>query len=589
MFEFKTVMNNIKNLEWKKYFYKNLLICSLVIFFVFSIITITLTGGYRRAVNNEMNRYCMGVVFNIKDKINKVFDILSESYSEFLGTYNDDVRIMAYSGDITTGSGVKSVKSIKNVIDRYSSNPGYVDSIYFYFPKSGYIISNSTQFSGNFRSKFHDAMWIDDYEKNGKSVNVRTVKRRGMNKSYLTFIKSLNIGGDNLIAYNIDIESFLNSVNEKLREFYIIDNCNNIIYAQDTDLIGKTLEDAGETGEKIGLAVKDESDMVESRDNIILMSTSAGIDDYKIVVGIDSTEHDNQMKKIKLMMVFIMLLSVLITVVLAFFIVSEFYNNILDLVLVIEGKERKNERSFHEVKFIKNKILTMLDKNSKIENELANRIELVSKTKIEAMQSQLNSHFLYNTLNLISAIDILEHKRDTNTIKAITELSAILRYAMNRDSYTAPLREELIFINKYLEIQRMRYRDKFEYIEEIDDSLMNVSIIKMIIQPLVENAIFHGIVPSGRKCTLTLKIDADGDMLKIRVIDDGVGISDEKVKELRAKFAEGIVSSTQTHGLLSVNQRCMLFYGEEYGCEVESRDGKTIITVKHPVLNDKTA
>ena len=78
MFEFKTIMNNIKNLEWKKYFYKNLLLCSLAIFFVFTVITITLTKGYRRAVDNELSRYCMEVSFNVRDRINKVFTVFSE-------------------------------------------------------------------------------------------------------------------------------------------------------------------------------------------------------------------------------------------------------------------------------------------------------------------------------------------------------------------------------------------------------------------------------------------------------------------------------------------------------------------------------
>ena len=80
MFNFKTIMNNIKNLEWKKYFYKNLLICSLVIFFVFFVITIVLTDGYTKAVNNELNRYCIEVSFNVKDRVNRILDIFTESY-----------------------------------------------------------------------------------------------------------------------------------------------------------------------------------------------------------------------------------------------------------------------------------------------------------------------------------------------------------------------------------------------------------------------------------------------------------------------------------------------------------------------------
>jgi len=252
--------------------------------------------------------------------------------------------------------------------------------------------------------------------------------------------------------------------------------------------------------------------------------------------------------------------------------------------MVIEGKERNSKRSFREIKFIKNKIMAMLDKNAKIENELANRIEIVSKTKMEALQSQLNSHFLYNTLGLISAIDISEKRCDTKTVRAISTFSEILRFAMNKERYTAPLSDELIFMRKYLDIQSFRYKDRFDYFEEIDDKLLDVNIIKMTIQPLIENAIFHGIVPSGKKCRLELKIFKDNNLMKIQVSDTGVGMSEKKLEELRCEFKKGIDSDAQTHGLMSVNQRCMLFYGSEYGCEVDCRDSVTTVTVKHPIL-----
>lgn len=585
MFEFKTIMNNIKNLEWKKYFYKNLAICSLVIFFVFSVITIALTSGYSRAVNNELNRYCQVVSFNIKDQINKILEAFTESYNELITDYNSDVSIVAHSDDITTKIGSDAIHNIKDALKPYKSG---IDSIYIYFPESEYIISNSSYFSGNFKDKFIDTQWIDEYERNGKLVNTRIAKRRGVSKSYFTVIKPINIrGNNNLIAYNIDIEVFFSSVSEDLREFYIIDENNCIIYGTDRNITDVKLKNIGKKGQKIQECLENNSVGIDTGENVIL--TSAEVDDgtYKIVMGIDSTEYNLQLGKIRVMLIFIIFLAALLTLILAFFIVTEFYNNILDLVIAIEGKEGRRRSGFREITFIKNKILTMIDKNSKIADELADRIELVNKIKMEALQSQLNSHFLYNTLGLISAIDILENKRDTNTVKAITSLSDILRFAMNRESYKVYLSEELMFVRKYLDIQRLRYKDRFDYFEEIDENLLDVDIIKMIIQPLLENAVFHGIVPSGRRCRLTLKVYSEGDTLKIQVADNGVGMTQAKMENLREEFVKGVVSDVQTHGLLSVNQKCMLFYGNEYGCEIECENGITIITVNLPILKNK--
>jgi len=590
MFEFKTIMNNIKNLEWKKYFYKNLLICSLVIFFIFFVITVVLTGGYTRAVNNELNRYCFEVSFNVKDRINRILDIFTDSYSDIAGANASDMTIAACSHDMTTEIAVKSVFEIKKLISTYKSDSGYVDSIFIYFPKSDYIISSNSRFSCNYADYFIDTAWISEYKKTGKLMNIRTVKNGKLNKTYFTVIKPVNSGGEtNLIAYNIDINGFFGSINADLREFYIIDEDDNVVYGKDSDLTGKKLKYAGKSGERILNSLKSRNVEENNSENVILTSFSTDDNSHRFVIGIDSSGYNMQHKRIRNTLFFIMFIAVFLTVILAFFIVSEFYNNILDLVMVIDGKERKSKRSFREVAFVKNKILKMLDKNAMIETELANRINVVSKTKMDNLQGQLNSHFLYNTLGLISAIDILEHRRDTDTVKAIHSLSDILRFALSRESYTVPLAEELIFMRKYLDIQRLRYKDKFEYIEEVDETVKDLNVIKMIIQPLLENAVFHGIAPMGGKGVLSLRIFIDNDMLKIQVSDNGAGMTEEKMEQLRSEFKKGIDSSNiQTHGLLSVNQRCMLFYGEEYGCEIESCNGVTTVTVKHPILEGQT-
>ena len=588
MFDYKAVMNSIKNLEWKKYFYKNLLICSLVVFFVFFIITIVLTNGYTTAVENEFDRYSREVVFNIKDNTKKTLDIFSDCYSRLVGGCLNDITIAACSDDMTSPLVTNSISEIRNTIDSYRADGGQVDSIYFYLPKGKYVISNNTNFPNNYSDVFLDNEWINEYEKTEKNFSVRNVKSRKINKSYFTVIRTVNLDGyNNLIAYNIDIDKFFSSINTELAEFYLIDENNNIIYEKNGELTGSNLKKVGEKGEKILRAITNTKKNI--RENTVLIPIDVGSGKHKIVVGIDSAEYNQQYQRIRNILIVIIFVVILLTIVLAFFIVSEFYNNIFELVMIIDGKERKSKRNLYEITFVKNKILAMLDKNAKIENELANRISLVSKTQKDVLQSQLNSHFLYNTLGLISAIDILENKRDTNTVKAISAFSEILRFAMNRESYTAPLSEELNFMRKYLEIQRFRYKDRFDYDEEIDEALLDANIIKMILQPLIENAIFHGIVPSGRKCSLRIKVYEENNMMKVQVLDTGVGITEKKMQEICRELKKGIDSDVQTHGLISVHQRCVLFYGPEYGCEIECENGVTCVTVKHPIFkkNDK--
>lgn len=300
MFDFKTIMNNIKNLEWKKYFYKNLLICSLVIFFVFFVITIVLTDGYTKAVNNELNRYCIEVSFNVKDRVNRILDIFTESYSEIAAANSSDMTIAACSEDMTTENAVRSLVEIKNTIGAYKTDRGYVDSIFVYFPKSKYVISNSSNFSDNYTDNFNDTEWISEYKKKEKLLNIRTVKTGNIKKTFFTVIKPVNSGGqNNLVAYNIDIDGFFNSFNADLREFYIIDENDNVIYEKNSEFTGKNLNNIGEKGSRILKALKSSAVEENNSENVILTSFKADDGSHRIILGIDSTESGTE--HIKLM------------------------------------------------------------------------------------------------------------------------------------------------------------------------------------------------------------------------------------------------------------------------------------------------
>jgi two-component system LytT family sensor kinase len=181
---------------------------------------------------------------------------------------------------------------------------------------------------------------------------------------------------------------------------------------------------------------------------------------------------------------------------------------------------------------------------------------------MDSLISQINPHFLFNTLNTVSSLIRL----DPGTArKVLVKLSNILRRRLKTQTHFAPLRQELDFIADYLDIEVVRFgRDKLRVVEEIDPATLDVMVPTMILQPLVENAIRHGIGPKIEGGTITLRASRGNGRIAIQVSDDGLGIPKNRLPEV---YASGI-------GMMNVQERLKVLYGQEFSMKVESEPGK---------------
>ena len=195
-----------------------------------------------------------------------------------------------------------------------------------------------------------------------------------------------------------------------------------------------------------------------------------------------------------------------------------------------------------------------------------------TKMKFAQLQNQINPHFLYNTLENIRARAILD---DNEVIADMTEsLSRFFRYNISKRDDVVKLSEEIDNIRTYMHIQQYRFTNKFDfqvYIHDEDSSVLGAMIPKMTLQPIVENAIFHGMENKIGKGHIEIHIESDEKKVFVLVEDDGVGMLPEKLSELREKLAAGPDGTWETgHGsdgiaMRNVNNRLKLFFGEECG------------------------
>ena len=198
--------------------------------------------------------------------------------------------------------------------------------------------------------------------------------------------------------------------------------------------------------------------------------------------------------------------------------------------------------------------------------------ENLKKAELRALQAQINPHFLYNTLDTI--IWLAESKRTDQVIEVVRALSSFFRISLSKGQDWITIGEEIERTRSYLTIQKMRYRDILDYQIEVDGSVTDYSVLKLVLQPLVENALYHGIKNKRNGGTIVVRARPwnDSEVL-FQVEDDGIGVPAEKLAQLQAELADeaGEMRLESGYGLGNVHKRIRLYYGKQYGVTVQSQ------------------
>lgn len=201
------------------------------------------------------------------------------------------------------------------------------------------------------------------------------------------------------------------------------------------------------------------------------------------------------------------------------------------------------------------------------------------KSELKALQSQINPHFLYNTLD--SIIWMAEGKKNEEVVLMTAALARLLRQSISNEEELVSIGQEIEYARSYLTIQKMRYKDKLEFQIDVSPSITSVPIIKLVLQPIIENAIYHGLKYKESKGLLIVKGYEEGGDVILQIIDNGVGMDEEKLLHIFDKHKVNYHSNGV--GVYNVQRRLLLYYGNAYGISYKSRQGEgTTATVTIP-------
>jgi two-component system sensor histidine kinase YesM len=224
---------------------------------------------------------------------------------------------------------------------------------------------------------------------------------------------------------------------------------------------------------------------------------------------------------------------------------------------------------------------TMLDEIRRLVDDVLRAQIHEREAELTALQNQINPHFLYNTLESINMLALTHGDRDIS--RMVTSLGRLLRLSISSSDVLLPLRYEVDYVNHYLIVQRTRYGDRISMTVDVDDALLDFTLPKLTLQPVVENALYHGLEPQRGPGHVTVRGRLVDNELELTVEDDGVGMDAFTLETVQRSLQEGTQREGRSVGLANVHERLKLYCGPAYGLTVRSKPGEgTTVSFRIP-------
>ena len=223
-----------------------------------------------------------------------------------------------------------------------------------------------------------------------------------------------------------------------------------------------------------------------------------------------------------------------------------------------------------EITELGNVLNIMATKITELINSVIEKEQQSKFLELQTLVYQINPHFLYNTLD---SINMLARKNsDLQVANMVTNLSRLFRLSLNRGMDMITVREEIAHVTYYLKIQKFRFEDQLDWHVDVSEDILDIPIMKFIMQPIVENAIYHGIKSKNKYGFIAIRCERKENNLVLVVEDTGKGMDKDTLEKLNQRMNDKIRENRETrgYGIWNVNQRIKMFYGEQYGITIES-------------------
>ena len=535
--------------------------------------------------------------------INKSLLNLTQNSEDYVRIISTDYRLQSQlerirNNEIDSLDNIEVEKTISTVISNVVEPNTYIAAasimssqqklfeIGFVDNSSVYPILNSNMI--NLITQHKTPIWIGLINmkyKYGGDENVLAIGKTiiGRDTGHILGTAILYLKEKNVASIYLD-----NMVNQD-DKFFIIDDQRNIISTQDKNELYKTFDEKKYLGE---YKLEEVSNIKSVIRNIEGMQALITVEDFqklnwKIVSIIPLDEITYENKGItKLIVIFgsICLICAFVASYLLSYTISKPILNLVNIMKEIKSGNLNRRADFNakgEIGMLGDGFNSLMDKINGLLEQIYNDQKSKRENEFKLLQSQIKPHFLYNTIETIISFIKLDLK--DNAMMTAKSLAGFYRISLSKGNDIISIEDEMHLIDNYLSIQKLRYVEYMDYRLDFDKEILKYQIPKLTLQPLVENAIYHGLKQKEEKGLLTIKGYCEKDIIIIEVIDDGVGMAEEQIS--RVIYRQSKDPQSTDFGVYSVDSRLKLLYGDQYGIRIESRVKEyTKVVVRFPAV-----
>jgi two-component system sensor histidine kinase YesM len=506
-------------------------------------------------------------------------------------------EMMEVSSHISSNLDINNIDNLSNILSVTTGIRKDIVTLAVFNENGDIVVCNPyNEYDKNY--KISEQKWFQDSLNNVGEYNFISphVQRIfvGMRPWVVSLCKGTNVPGSSetwvvMVDMNFSVmEQLCKRVSLGNRGYiYVIDEYGDIVYHPQQQIIYVGLKH-----EDIQFALKNDDgsyyyDLMGER-RIITINT-VNYTNWKIVGISYLDEIVADRKSLSTLVIFISIFSLLFVIAASLFVSAKISEPIKNLERQMKKVESGNfdidididVQGDDEVKRLSRAFNMMVKRIRSLMEQIISEQEAKRKSELKALQAQINPHFLYNTLD--SIVWMNENKDYVGVTTMVVALSQFFRISISRGRELITVSDEIEHIKSYLIIQKIRYKNKFKFSIEAQPEALGYKTLKLILQPIVENAIYHGVEQLYDEGIIKINVSIDGDTILFQVTDNGYGIKPDILKDILNKKANEKDSGGV--GLKNVNERIKLFFGEQYGIEIDSiLDVGTTVNIRIPII-----
>ena len=570
---------------WQKYKFRSIVVKSVLkLFLVFFLIMIIPIGLTYMIITGNIQKQIVEDNFTINRKIGATTESVFRDVEYIASALLYDTDVLSFVSVSDKDWALSEYKTMMvEKINNYMSGKMLIDSIYLYSSLSDLVCDGNNMVDAG---SFYDISWMEEAKDDlpGKCIVIaRKIEEESEEeklyneKSEYVFTLVKKHKNNSCVAINVDVQGYEKFISEQVdsESVFYIAQTDSVMY---THLFKSQRDDEIENKILQMITENENSQMIKTKNKkFSAVAEKSEYYDWYYVRTLDYGPYQSQIRGIYYLLIIILMLVIMIVIVVSVVLSVNNVSQVLSLLDLFENRDSYDNLSENEIGEVARKIIRLMDDNEMLKDGITKRNDQYERLKLRALQTQITPHFLNNTLAVINYEIFGEFKKENRISSMLSKLSSILGYTLISDRIVVNLEEELSFIRNYADLLKLRYGN-VEIEIEADEKALKSKILRMCIQPLMENAVFHGIKERGGK--VYIKCSLCDDALDVVIEDNGGGISNEKLLKIQESFEDDSMGE-ESVGMKNIYKRLKIVFGEKTEMQIESECDKFTRIVIH--------